>query len=50
MYAGNTMRAATIKVDGKSATARNEVQLLAAFRELPKERKLIAIKLLEALK
>lgn len=27
-----------------------EVQMLAAFRELPKERKLIAIKLLEALK
>lgn len=27
-----------------------EVQLLAAFRVLPKERKLIAIKLLEALK
>jgi transcriptional regulator with XRE-family HTH domain len=27
-----------------------EVQLLVAFRELPKERKLIAIKLLEALK
>jgi len=27
-----------------------EVQLLAAFRTLPKERKLIAIKLLEALK
>lgn len=27
-----------------------EVQLLAAFRALPKERKLIAIKLLEALK
>jgi len=39
-----------MKVDGKSATARNEVQLLAAFRVLPKERQLIAIKLLEDLK
>ena len=39
-----------MKVDGKSATARNEAQLLAAFRVLPKERQLIAIKLLEDLK
>ena len=39
-----------MKVDGKSATARNEVQLLAAFRVLPKEQQLIAIKLIEALK
>lgn len=39
-----------IKVDGKSATVRNEVQLLAAFRALPTERQLIAIKLVEVLK
>lgn len=39
-----------MKADGKSATARNEIQLLAAFRVLPKEQQLIAIKLIEALK
>lgn len=39
-----------MKVDGKSATARNEVRLLAAFRVLPEEQQLIAIKLVEALK
>jgi len=39
-----------MKVDGKSATVLNEVQLLAAFRMLPTERQLIAIKLIEALK
>jgi transcriptional regulator with XRE-family HTH domain len=39
-----------MKVDGKSATARDEVQLLAAFRVLPKEQQLIAIKLVEDLK
>jgi transcriptional regulator with XRE-family HTH domain len=38
-----------MKVDGKSATARREVQLLAAFRALPEERQLEAIKLVEAL-
>ena len=38
-----------MKVDGKSATARNEVQLLAAFRALPEERQAVAIKLVEAL-
>ena len=39
-----------IKVDGKNATPRNEVQLLAAFRALPEDRQLEAIKLVEALK
>lgn len=38
-----------MKVNGNSATARNEVQLLAAFRALPKEQQLIAIKLVESL-
>lgn len=38
-----------MKVDGKSATARKEVQLLAAFRALPEERQAVAIKLIEAL-
>lgn len=42
--------AEVMKVDGKNATQRNEVQLLAAFRALPEERQLEAIKLLEALK
>ncbi len=42
--------AEVLKVDGKSATPRNEVQLLAAFRVLPKERQLEAVKLVEALK
>lgn len=37
------------KQNGNSATARNEVQLLAAFRTLPKEQQLIAIKLVESL-
>jgi len=36
-----------VKGDGKSPTARNEVQLLAALRVLPKKRQLIPIKLLE---
>jgi transcriptional regulator with XRE-family HTH domain len=39
-----------MKVDGKIATPRNVVQLLAAFRVLPEERQLEAIKLVEALK
>jgi hypothetical protein len=39
-----------MKVGGKSATARNQVQRLAAFRALPEERQLEAIKLVEALK
>jgi transcriptional regulator with XRE-family HTH domain len=42
--------AEVMKVDGKSATALNEVRLLAAFRALPAERQLEAIKLVEALK
>lgn len=41
--------AEVMKVGGKSATPRNEVQLLAAFRALPDERQLDAIKLVEAL-
>lgn len=41
--------AEVMKVDGKNATPRNEVQLLAAFRALPEERQLEAIKLVEAL-
>lgn len=39
-----------MRMDGKNATARNEVHLLAAFRVLPKEQQLIAIKLVESLK
>lgn len=39
-----------MKVNGKRATPRNEVQLLAAFRVLPEERQLEAVKLVEALK
>lgn len=42
--------AEVMRVDGKNATPINEVQLLAAFRALPDERQLEAIKLLEALK
>jgi len=42
--------AEVMKVDGKSATPRNEVQLLAAFRGLPEVRQLEAVKLVEALK
>ncbi len=42
--------AEVMKVDGKSATPRKEVQLLAAFRVLPEVRQLEAIKLVEALK
>jgi transcriptional regulator with XRE-family HTH domain len=42
--------AEVMKVDGKSATLRNEVQLLAAFRTLPEERQVEAVKLVEALK
>lgn len=38
-----------MKIDGKNVD-RNEVRLLAAFRVLPEERQLEAIKLLEALK
>lgn len=41
--------AEVMKVDGKNATPRNEVQLLAAFRALPEERQLEAVKLVEAL-
>lgn len=41
--------AEVMKVDGKSATETNEVQLLAAFRALPEERQLEAIKLVESL-
>lgn len=41
--------AEVVKKDGKSV-ARNEVQLLAAFRLLPEERQLKAIELVEALK
>jgi transcriptional regulator with XRE-family HTH domain len=40
--------AEVMKVGGKSV-ARNEVHLLAAFRALPEERQLEAIKLIEAL-
>lgn len=42
--------AEVIKVDGKNATPRNEVQLLAAFRALSERRQLEAIRLVEALK
>jgi len=42
--------AEVMKVDGKCATPRNEVQLLAAFRVLPEKRQLEAIMLVEALK
>lgn len=38
-----------LKVDCKGAAARNEVQLLAAFRVLPRQQQLIAIKLIEVL-
>lgn len=41
--------AEVMKVNGKSVV-QNEIQLLAAFRVLPEERQLEAIKLLEALK
>ena len=41
--------AEVMKIGGKSV-ARNEVQLLVAFRVLPEDRQLEAIKLLEALK
>jgi len=41
--------AEVMKVNGKSVV-QNEIQLLAAFRLLPEERQLEAIKLLEALK
>lgn len=41
--------AEVMKVNGKNATQGNEAQLLAAFRALPEERQLEAIKLVEAL-
>jgi len=42
--------AEVMKVDGKNATPCNEVQLLAAFRALPEERQIEAIRLVETLK
>jgi transcriptional regulator with XRE-family HTH domain len=42
--------AEVMKADGKTAMPRNEVQLLAAFRVLPEELQLEAVKLVEALK
>jgi transcriptional regulator with XRE-family HTH domain len=39
-----------VKVDGEGGAPRGEVQLLAAFRALPEDRQLVAIRLLEALK
>ena len=41
--------AEVIKVDGRRATPRNEVRLLAAFRVLPEEQQLDAVRLVEAL-
>lgn len=41
--------AEVVKVDGRSAVPSSETRLLAAFRALPEERQLEAVKLIEAL-